>query len=267
MSLDIIKLKEQQDRLNAQALKEIFEELPDGLLKIVSNSVINYSLQEAKSRKKDGVSARVLHNWASQDVIDIDPSDKGKIRKFSRLESIWLSLVLEARRFGVPLGSLKQARKDLFNSPIKDFSLLKFCVLDSILRKPKILIMSDEGTVRQFSPELYQRWTEKNYFPPHLSLNLLNYIALEFPNNLLTEDFQLNSPFDDANKLKLLYFLKTGDYDEIKVFVTETDVRLIDNSKVVLNNNELSKILYDWKFLKLEIIINEKVEALIELKV
>lgn len=261
MTLDIDKLKDKQDKINEQVIKEIYEELPESLISLIRNTVLNYCLQEVKSPKKEKQSARVLHNWANQGVINVAQSDKGRVSRFNRLENIWLSIVVEARKFGLPLESLKQSRKDLFTSPIKDFGLFKFCVLHSILHKPKVLTISDEGQVIHYSLDLYQKYVSAGIFPMHLSFNLVDFVKEEYPKNRIDEGFNLIDPFSNYNKLFLLYFLKTGDFEEIRLFVNETDIRLIKTPEGVLKNESILKILNEWEFLKIQIIIDKDVET------
>jgi len=263
--MDIEILKQKQDKINQESLNEIYNDLPDALINLTNNTTLNYCLHEIKSGTKTGQSARVLHNWISNEIIQVDGNDKGKIRRFDRLESIWLNIVVEARKFGIPLEDLKQARTELFKSNIKNFSLLKFSVLDSILRKPKMLVIFESGHVQHFSLETYAKWVTKGLFRTHLNFNLLDFILAEYPKNAFSVDFKLENAFEDTNKLKMLYFLKTGDYKFIKLFINDTDVRLIETSQMLSENKDLMKVLSDWKFMKAEIIINDEVETLIKL--
>jgi len=85
-----------------------------------------------------------LNNWINSGIVSVDEEDKGKIKRFDRIESIWLSIVVEARKFGIPLDTIKQARKDLTTS-VENFSLLKFSIIDTLMRTPKILMILEEG--------------------------------------------------------------------------------------------------------------------------
>ena len=263
--MDITKLKIAQDKFNQESVREIYDEIPESFIQFSNSKVINYCLHQVKEKAKQERSSRVLNSWIEHNVIAINDEDKGKIRRFDRLESIWLGIVVEARKFGIPLDSLKQTRRDLTQSPVKNFSLLKFSILDTILRKPKVLMILEDGFTNVVSFETYTKWISKGLFPTHINFKLMDFISLEYPNNAFGIDFKLSNPYEDKNKMTLLYFLKTGDYKYIKLHLDKGDVRLIEDSNVLAQNEELMKIISDWDFLKAEIIINDEVIEIITL--
>lgn len=265
MELDIKYLKSYQDKLNQEAVREIYDEIPESFIQFSNSKIINYCLQQVKGSAKHKQTARVLHSWIENNVIVINDEDKGKIRRFDRLESIWLGIVIEARKFGIPLDSLKQTRRDLTDSPVKNFSLLKFSILDTILRNPKVLMILEDGFTNVVSFETYTKWISKGLFPTHINFKLMDFISLEYPNNAFGIDFKLSNPYEDKDKMTLLYFLKTGDYKSIKLHLDKSDIRLIENSNILAQNEDLMKIISDWDFLKAEIIINDEVIEIITL--
>lgn len=260
MSLDIDKLKAAQDGIDARAKEEIYNELPDSLISLIRNPILNYCLHEVKSAKKEEFSARVLNNWETQGIVNVESGDKGRVRRFNRLESVWLSIVTDARKFGLPLETLKQSRKELFSSPVPDFSIIKFCVLETILHKPKILAIDEEGHTRQFSSDLYKSIMIRGIFPMHLSFSFHEILKKVFPENELDKDFKINNAFSDSSKLQMLYFLKTGDFREIRLTLNHSDVRLIRSPRAILDNKDLGRSISNWNFTEAEIVIdNHKV--------
>lgn len=254
-----------QDRINQNSLREIYEELPDSFINFTNSDVTNYCLHQIKVGTKSEQSARVLNSWINNEIIFVNDEDKGKIRRFNRLESIWLSIVIEARKFGIPLESLKQTRKDLTLSPVEGFSLLKFSVLDTILRKPKILIIFENGFSNVMSLEAYTKSISKGIFPTHVNFKLQDFIALEYPNNALMFDFKIRDPYENKEKMTLLYFLKTGDYKSINLHITTSDIRVIENSNSITQNKEVIKIISTWNFIKAEILLNDGLKVTVTL--
>lgn len=252
-----------QDRINQNSLREIYEELPDSFINFTNSDVTNYCLHQIKVGTKSEQSARVLNSWINNEIIFVNDEDKGKIKRFDRLESIWLSIVVEARKFGIPLESLKQTRKDLTLSPVEGFSLLKFSVLDTILRKQKILLIFENGFSNVMSLEAYTKCISKGMFPTHVNFKLQDFIALEYPNNALDLDFKIKNIYDNDEKMALLYFLKTGDYKSIKLYVSDKDVRLIENSKFLIQNKELMTAISSWSFKKAEIFVTDEIKITI----
>lgn len=259
------KLKSYQDKMNQQALQEIYEELPESFIQFTNTETINYCLHQVKTDAKRKQTARVLNNWINNEIILINDEDKGKIRRFDRLESIWLSIVVEARKFGIPLESLKQTRKELTLSPVENFSLLKFSVLDSIMRKPKVLMLLEDGNTNIVSLEAYSNKVSKGRYPTHILFKFLDFISLEYPNNAFSVDFNIPNPYENMDKMTILYFLKTGDFKSINLHINKADVRLIENSNSLTKNKELMKFISSWNFIKAEIIVDDDVKISITL--
>ncbi|MFC6098356.1 hypothetical protein ACFPVY_17040 [Flavobacterium qiangtangense] len=251
------------DKINQNALREIYDELPDSFINFTDSDIMDYCLHQIKVGTKSEQSARVLNSWINNDIIFVNEADKGKIRRFDRLESIWLSIIIEARKFGIPLESLKQTRKDLTESPIQNFSLLKFSVLDTILRVPKTLLIFEGGFTNIMSLEIYTHFISKGLLPTHINFKLQDFIALEFPNNAFELDFKIQDAYENTEKMTLLYFLKTGDYKSIKLHIKEGDVRLIEDSNLVIKNMGLMNAISSWSFNKAEIFVDDGVTVTI----
>lgn len=263
MEQDIKKLKGYHNKLHQESLKEIYDELPETLINFSNSKILNHCLHGIKVGTKSEQSARVLNSWINSEIILIQDEDKGKIRRFDRLESIWLSIVVEARKFGIPLESLKQTRKDLTSSPVENFSLLKFSVIDSIMRTPKVLMIFEDGIVSVSSLNAYATRVTRGVYPTHILFNLLDFISIEYPKNSITTDFKIPNLYESVEKMTLLYFLKTGDYKTIQLHINSGDIRLIEDSTMLVKNKELMKSIASWNFIKAEITLIDDLKVTI----
>ncbi|MDQ0592190.1 hypothetical protein QFZ37_000559 [Chryseobacterium ginsenosidimutans] len=266
MGLDIERANQWQDKLIDQAVKEIYGNLPLQMINFLSNNVLNHCLHENKTGIKAEHPARIVNSWLSQDVIKIDEGDKGKIRRFDRLENIWLNIVFDTRKFGIPIDELKYTRKKLLESKVKNFSLFKLGVIQTIFSVPQILVFPTIGKGNLLSLEAYTKWFSTGRFPAHAAFGLEDYISIEYPNNALSSNFKISKPLEDKNKMLLLYFLKTGDFKYIKMHLKEGDIRGVENPTAILDNKDIMKALSNWTFQKIEIIIDEDVETTINLQ-
>jgi hypothetical protein len=263
MELNFEQLKDYQEEIYQEALKEIYQDLPETFINFSNNNLLNHCLHNTKVGTKSEQSARVLNNWINLGIIIIQDEDKGKNRRFDRLESIWLSIVVEARKFGIPLESLKQTRKYLTNSPIENFSILKFSIIDSIIRAPKVLMIFDDGSIKITSLSSYANRVSRGIYPTHILFKLLDFISIEYPNNAFAVDFKIPNTYESIEKMTLLFFLKTGEYKSIKVSINSDDVRLIENSQALAKNKELMKYITNWNFSKIEITLQDDVNVII----
>ena len=264
--LDIKKIEQLQNKLQDRKLREVYGELPEGMLHFLNNNIINYCLHENKTGIKQGYPVRVVNSWLAQEVIKVREEDKGKIRRFDKLENIWLNIVFDARKLGISIEVLKNLRKKLFDSPLNNFSLFKLGVIKTIFSMPQVLVFSLEGNAEMLSFEAYNKWFAKKKLPAHSVFLLEEYIAKEYNNIIFSRDFDFGNQFSDKNKMLLSYFLKTGDYKYIKIHLGEGDIRGIESSKSLLHNPELLKTISDFQFQKAEIIINNEVETIIKME-
>ncbi|MDR0228736.1 MAG: hypothetical protein LBI72_06700 [Flavobacteriaceae bacterium] len=264
--MDYKKLTHLQTQIELEALHERYEDLPTVFLQFLNNDILKYCFENYKTGIKESQSSRVLNNWINVGVLKVNSEDKGKNKRFSRVENIWLSIVVESRKFGIPLENLKKAREYLLESPIRNFNLLKFGIVQTILQRPQMLMLLDNGDVSLLSYNTYQKWmNNKRSFPTHINFSLLDFIKQEYPRNALDINLDIEGAHEDINKLKLLYFLKTGDYKYMKVYLADHDVRIVEDSIILSSNKELKRIIENWSFQKIKIVINEEVETLIEL--
>lgn len=265
MGFDLEKHKALHDELHAKAIKEIYEDLPDSFLQFTNSQIIDYCLHRIKVGTKSELSSRVLNNWVGSGVILVNDEDKGKNRRFDKLESIWLGIVIEARKFGLSIEMLRKVRSELMDSPVPNFSLFKLSVLNIIFGSSDALLISDEGYTTIVPLKLYTRKIERAGYAPHLFFKFLDFITAEYPNNAFDVDFKIADVYDSVEKMTMMYFLKTGDYKSIQLYLKEGDVRLIENSKELTKNKELMEVISSWNFVKVKIVLADKTEATITL--
>lgn len=263
MGVNINKLN---TKLDKASVEEKLNDITVSLIQFSRNKVLNHCLSK-KVGLKDEPSPRVLVNWVEKELVVIAPEDQRKNKRFDKLESTWLNILVELRGFGLSLQSLKRTRKILFEYKFNDFSLLKFHFINTILGEPQTLVVFKDGDARIINTDTYLQMHQKNRLQPHLSLNLEDYIKPEYPNHALEQEFNITDPFESAEKMKLLYFLKTGDYQYMKIKFSDDDVRYIENVNMLLNNSELLEALHKWSFDEILISIDDETETKITSKI
>jgi hypothetical protein len=264
ISMDNEKLNspELQERFLRLETQELFDRYPNELIQFANNKILNYCFTK-KLGSHDSPSARVLNNWIKTDIVQIDENDKGKIKRFDLLERIWINLVVEMREFGLPLEAILKARSILFKEFIAGLSLFKFQVLNTILNDNQTLVIYKDGDVRILASSSYAEVSNRGMFLPHLNFSLRQFIELEFPNNNLSESFGSTGLTHSLSKLKLLYFLKTGDFKSLKIEITEGDIRFIESSSSLVISEDIQKSIDRWTFKKITVLIDEETETVI----
>ncbi len=265
--MDINKLSSEEfnNKLDKQSVEEQLLNIPEILIQFSGNKIINYCLSK-KVGLKDEPSPRVLGNWADKGLVKINPEDKGKIKRFDKLESTWLNILVELRGFGLSIESLQRTRRILFNYVVKDFSLFKFHFLNTILREPQTLVVYKDGDARILPTDIYLTLNSKKRFFSHVRLNLDDFIKPEYPNLQLESNYGITEELESIEKLKLLYFLKTGGYQYMKVKLSDSDIRYIENIEMLLKSEDALKAFSEWNFEEIIISIDDEVETIITSK-
>jgi len=260
MNYDKLTSKGFLEGLDKQVAEEKLSELPEGLIQLLNNETINHCLSR-KVGTKGNPTARVLNNWIKIGLIQINEADKGKIKRFGVLESIWLNILVEMRGFGVPIDSIKRTRKLLFNYQINNFSLFKFYILNNILIEPQTLVVFKDGGARILSTNIYLKNLKKGWLLPHLSFKLSDFIKTEYKNHSLDKSLNLSNIYDNTQKMVLLFFLRTGDFKNMKIEISDGDIRYFDSINAVLKNKDILQAIEEWKFLKIIISIDSDTET------
>ncbi|MCT4664230.1 MAG: hypothetical protein N4A45_03225 [Flavobacteriales bacterium] len=258
--LDINKLKELTPSIQNNAIVDVLDSTNINILNLSKNKIINKSLN-LKSKGSDNVSSRVINNWIEKGVVQIDKNDSAKNNRFNKVESIWMEVLIELREYGLPLKIIKRVREVLFNIVINDFYLFKYCIIHSIIGDEKILMVQKDGYTKFESKVTYQKQLPNG---SHIHIPFTQILAYCFPKNTLYFDYKIKDVYSDIEKLKLLFFLRTGSFIYMKIFVNDSDVRYIEEPSSLVKNKPLLKIIRNWEFSKIQIGIDDNTDTFIK---
>ena len=258
--MDINKLRDLSPKFQKGGIEYTITNTSEALHDLASSKVLNYCLHENKSGIKAKVTPKVLNDWIKKEIVLVSDVDKGKVKRFDKLEIIWLHLVVDLRKFGVPLDKIKYIRQQLLYK-VKNFSYLKYSVLKTILGEDDYMLVFETGEISFINIETYYKLTKRGRFPMHITIRLIDYVKKEFDNNTFDTDYNYLYDIDHLEKLKLLFFLKTNLYQVIRLTISKGDTRLILNSNDIEDNAFIKKALTDWKFDKVTIIIDDYSEV------
>ncbi|MBV7440758.1 hypothetical protein KRX57_04935 [Weeksellaceae bacterium TAE3-ERU29] len=262
--MDINKLRELSPELNKQAVFEELEGIPASFFEFINNDISNFSLIETKTGITADVTPRALNRWIEKAIVNVNNSDKGKVKRFTRLESIWIKIVVQLREFGVSLKDLEYIRTQLFDYTIENFCLFKFKVLYAILYQPEYLVIDNEHQVGFYSYKGYSDKVSKGYLFSHINIRFLDFIIQEFPNSNFKAKFNIKDIENNVEKLSLLFYLRTNAFKEMRITISDGDVRLLSNSFELRYNDDLLKAIQEWSFKSVVIQINKDTKFVIE---
>lgn len=265
MGLNFEELKKERAKIHEEIKQDRFSELPVEIIHLLNNEVINHVLHNIKASKSEDIPARILNNWIEKKTIIIDEQDKGKVKRFNKIHSVWLNIIAETRKLGLHLEDLEVAHQKVMTSEIPNFSYLKLGIINTILNKPHIIELSQGGIFEIMYQEEYRAFFNKgNMYYPHSILPLTSLVQQEFPKSNFELPLEIENATSEEEKMLLLFLLKSGAYGYMKLYLSETDIRLIENSEAVIVNEDVKQAISTWKFHKIEIMLEDNTMAIIE---
>lgn len=250
--LDIKKLVLLQPELEEKSKQEFFKELPKALIDFVISDVIKENLIIDRARKNFDASPRVLNNWKNNGLLP-GKLKEGEWHKFNKIESIWLMLIEELRAFGLSLDAIGLVKNKILNSKVKGFSPLEFAVMRSIVQEPMNLLVLQNGESYLMTREQYVKYLEDEFLPPHISISILSLSKKEFPQNVFDTIEPNRKAVLTEKELQLLYFIRTGEFDSIKIVMKEGEIYLIESQSKIPLNKKLIDIIKQASYQNIEI--------------
>lgn len=254
--INIKKLKAYQEKFEKRIIQELKDEVKDEVIQFIKTSFFEDHFKLQKSRKDTKQSSRVLYNWEKEGLIDKINTEEGKFRTYNKSQAIWLDIVTTLRDFGFPLDKIRIVKERLFgvlNNGAK-FSVLEFAIMQSVLNVPIVLTIFVDGEINLLSQHDYNERLSIEPPAPHLHFNLLNLAKNEFPNNNFTTLAKEPKSGNLTEKeLTLLYFIRTGDFENIKVRLKDGDIFLVEGTKKISPKSRITDIINKGDFQDIEI--------------
>lgn len=259
MGLDLKRMKEVSVEIRKQAESEMMSNISTNLINFVLDDTIIDSFKNEKGRKITEQSKRVIGHWVKEGVISGVQKHEGGWYYFDRTESVWIDIVTQLREFGLSLQKLKKIREQLFAEIQIGFRLIDFALMHSVLRTPYIMIVNTDGNIKLTTVKLYSDIVGKETLPPHIAFNFFHLAKEIFPNNKLDVISSNPNKLSDltTDEMKILYYIRTGDYKEIKIIMKQGEVYLLETERDVPLNNKIIDIINNAAYQDITIKVND----------
>lgn len=258
MGLDLKKMRVLQADIHKKAQEEMMENISENLINFVLDDDITESFRNEKGRMITEQSKRVIGHWVSKGVIFGEQHHEGGWFYFDRTESIWIAIVTQLREFGLSLEKIKNIRESLFNEIREGFRMIDFAIIHSVLRSPYVMMVRPDGSINLTTLGLYAETVKKTILPAHIVFNFFHLAKKIFPNNNF--DIELGEPNKlpelTAEEMKVLYYIRTGDFKEIKIKMQEGEVYLLEAQQEMQVNEKLMEIISKAAYQDIEVKIS-----------
>lgn len=259
MGLNLVKLQEFQVDIEARCREEQRQNLTKELINLVLDKDFKRSFQGEKTRDVPKQSKRVLSHWVEKKIIQPEEREKdGGWFHFDRTESIWIDIVTQLREFGLSLDRILEIRESLFAEIADNFRNIDFCLIHSILKEPYLMVIyhkKEKGEDIGFiTAQQYGELISTQAQPPHIVFSFYFLAKKIFPNNnfeIGQKDYniaELNSA-----EAKLLFYLRTGDYQEIKIRQPDGEIYLLEATRKLDPKDRIVDIIQNAKYQNIEI--------------
>ncbi|NDW11082.1 MerR family transcriptional regulator [Dysgonomonas sp. 520] len=262
MALNFEKLKEKQKELEEKVRQEQMENMSKELISFVLDGDLTHSFREEKIRKVTEQSKRVLSYWVKKGLIHPAEREKeGAWFYFDRTESIWIDIITQIREFGLDLDKILLVREALFQKVVESFRMIDFCLMHSILKESYLMIIYADGKTGFMTTSLYAETISSENLPPHLVFNFFHLAKNIFPNNNFTLGLKDPKTADlSSSEMKILYYLRTGDFQEIRVRLKDGETYLVEATRKIDVSNKLIDVIREAKYQDIEIKVeNERI--------
>lgn len=253
--LNLVKLKEIQVDLEERCREEQRKNLTKELINLVLDKDLKRSFQGEIARTSTEQSRRVQSYWVKKGIIKPQEREKdGGWFYFDRTESIWIDIVIQLREFGLEFDKILKIRERLFSDEVKDFKTIDFCLMYSIIKEPYIMIIYSDGEVGLMTSRQYGEVISEQALAPHIVFNFYFLAQSIFPEN----NFTIGQKDGDVTKLspaemKLLYYIRTGDYQEIKIREPNGEVSLLEVTRKIDPKDRIVDIIQNAKYQDIEV--------------
>jgi len=251
--LDLVKLRSLSGKISEKAQKEIRENLKEDLVNIVLEEDLKTRFLE-RGRKVTEQSKRVIGHWVKKGIVEAEQTKENGWFYFNHTESIWIDIVTMLRQFGLSLDIIKSIRTQLFHEDVEEFSLINYALMHSVLKEPYLMLVDENGKINLLTTSVYSEQITDAVLPPHIVFNFFHLAKQLYPNN----NFNLGSNKSlegnlNTSELKLLYYIRTGDFTEIKIRLKDGNISLFEGEKHISNPDSIMHIINEKSYQDIEI--------------
>jgi hypothetical protein len=192
-----------------------------------------------------GLSYRVLNHWSKKGLVDDVKERKNKWRKFSLKDLIWINILIELRRFGVPIKTLLNV-KSWFNGSIftsissPPYKRKDVYIFMAFTATPVNAVLNFMGTGYLIhGTTVHSFWMMYSPYP-NIHINLNSIIGKIFNKPSLSFDLEIKEPMTLGEK-EILRLIKEQNYTEIRIKFENGKAKLFEGTEHI--NTQGKKII------------------------
>lgn len=228
-------------------------------------------LEKMYSTTQVGVSHRLITYWDEKGLLP-SVTNKGKWRKFSLIEYVWLKMIIELRRFHISLDIIRKMKESLFES----LSAMDYIDSPELLEEILLRIAPDDKkeAVKQILADKEKIYTEIQQITiSPLYLLVLDAIVLKSHIAILINQDGIYIPFkefyfedfykqDEFKEFIHKSYVSISITDIVSDFIVENDLEIVSGKLTILTEQEAKviELIRQRKFRSLKVRFNKNRE-------
>lgn len=179
--------------------------------------------EKTNTVNNSGATYRLINHWADTGLIDDSHRDsKRGWRRLSFLDLVWIHVLVELRKYGVPLDLLRLARSAIFEVPHKPTIVrpdFEYAVASCLRKNPErfLLVFFSDGFAEVTDEATLELSIESTLFTPNSYLVVdLNHCCKSVSPKTPLPNFRVKPALSDE-EAAVIESVRSGEYDVVEV--------------------------------------------------
>jgi hypothetical protein len=201
---------------------------------------------------------RIINHWSSEGLIDDDrEQDSKQWRKMSIIDIAWIRIIVEMRKFGLPLDKIKYAKKQLWFSP--DYTkgkcpFFEVAVWRTVcLKRETFILVFPDGNAYPISKESLDARNRCSVIDSYISINL-NRVVQDIFKDRNFDFYPKTTGFTlTEEELNLINDVRKGNFESIRIRLKGGEIEMIEATEKIDAQKRIVEILSDADFQDIEV--------------
>lgn len=198
-----------------------------------------------------GVSYRLINHWMKEGLIDDGREDPSKgWRKLSIKDVVWLHIIRDLRRFGLPIEKIRAVHQSLMCDAKHGSRDLELAILLCATTPPMnfFIVVFDDGNARLATLQsLWYNEAVKGYAEPYIRISLNALVCTALASDKYAPE-RVHPIVLTGEEIDVVGSLRQGDFDTLHIYTKQGELHRIDKSSAVRDPKRLHEVLADIRF-------------------
>jgi len=222
------------------------------------------------------LSYRIINHWEKNGLVDVERGENGKgWRKFSLMDALWISIIVELRKFGVSIENVKLIKKQLQSNNSKYahsvYPRLEFyTALFMKEREPIYILIFNDFTIQIATKTELEITQILGSVASHITIELRSLLLVVLNKPVIENKSEMT--FELTNEeLQLLLEIRTRNYKSIRIKMTDGIIKTLEMEAEIVedtihkllsqkNYDEITITREDGKIRNIKQVIKQKIK-------